>query len=596
MKSLSIINTTSNEGLDIQNIVRHGLISMALAIIFLSGAVLWTVFQLTDFYKNEVHITTEQEDLLNTMRLAAKERTLLLYAMTIEEDPFEMDDQRMAFYSAGATFSQARINFINTPLSDDELDLLEMQGRATGFARPAQEQVLGLLIKEQGKAALNVLRTKAIPGQNEVMQILDQLNISIDKRYYEVKTKSESIGKVSIIILVAIVITIIFGVLYIIRQTTFRISKLISQLIDTRKSLEKTNNELIYQKDTLDHHAIVSIADKKGNIVYVNEKFCEVSGYTRDELIGKNHRLLKSDSHSAEFYQNLWDTISQGKIWQGEICNRRKDGSFYWIESTISPFLDSTGKPYQYVSIRTDITHLLEAKLEAEKANLAKSSFLSSMSHELRTPMNAILGFSQILEMSLDGKQLESVKEISAAGNHLMTIINEIMDLARIEIGGLELSLEEVDFEALIKECFKLVENMALNKNIKTQFQILIPPEVRVIANRIRLKQALLNYLSNAIKFNCMNGEVMVCIKPVDSDKCRILVKDSGPGLNEDQRSIVFNPFTKLDEHNNIVEGSGIGLTVTKRLIEMMNGKVGVESEVDDGSVFWMELPTVNIE
>jgi len=593
MSSVFNSNTASDDGLGLQRVVRHGLITMVVAIIILSGSALWTVIQLTGFYQNEVNIVAEQERLLHAMRVVAKERTLLMYAMITEEDPFLKDDQRMAFYSAGTKFAIARIELLKTPLIDNEKYLLEKQGKETGLMRSHQDQVLDLVLEDNEESAIATLR-RAVSGQQRVMKILDQLNVSVDSRYKEITTKADTVGQASIVILFTIVIIIIAGAVYIIRQTTHRASSLISQLFEARVDLQNANDELMQQQDTLDHHAIVSIADRFGNITYINEKFCEISGYSRDELIGRNHRILKSEEHSTEFYQDLWQTISQGNVWQGEICNRRKDGTHYWVESTISPFVDKTGKPYKYVSIRTDITHLLDAKIEAEKANHAKSVFLSSMSHELRTPMNAVLGFSQLLEAQLEGEQLESVKTITNAGKHLMVLIDEVLDLSQIESEHLDLAFESVDVETLVNECLEWVGNSAHTKNIILQQKISAPSDMCVIADRTRLKQAILNYLSNAIKYTQQNGKVVVRVKPSDTNMCRIIVEDTGPGLNQEQCSIVFNPFTRLDEHINATSGTGIGLAITKRIIEMMKGKVGVDSEVGKGSEFWLEVPVIS--
>ena len=235
MKPLSTINITADNGILVQQVVRRGLIALSLAIIFLSGAAIWTVVQLTDFYNNKVQILAEQEKLLHSMRIAARERTLLLYALVTEEDPFLRDDHRMAFYSAGAKFAQSRLKLTQTPLDDNELQILDNQGKITGLTRPAQEQVLDLVMDDESKLALALLRGQAIPGQNQVMQRLDQLNMSIDRRYSEATTKADSIGKASIIILVAIVFIFILGAAYIIRQTTYRSYNLITQLSETRE-------------------------------------------------------------------------------------------------------------------------------------------------------------------------------------------------------------------------------------------------------------------------------------------------------------------------------------------------------------------------
>jgi len=585
------INSIDDDHL-VQQVVKRGLVGLSSVIIFLSCAAIWSIYLLTEFYQNEVQLIAEQESLLHVMRVSGRERIVLMYSMASEEDSFKRDNQRMTFYSEGSKFALARIKFIGSALAKNERDLVENESILTNATRPIQEQIVDLLTKGDDKLALKLLKEHVIPDQKKLLQTLDKLHSSVEQRNEKIKQKAAFMGNASIIMLISIVIVLILGAIFIIRKTTHRAFKLISQLTEARKTLQRTNSELIQQKDTLDHHAIVSIADKKGNITYVNDKFCEVSGYSREELIGKNHRVLKSDIHPDEFYQDLWNTIKHGNVWHGELCNQCKDGSYYWVESTISPFLNSKGKPYQYVSIRTDITHLLEAKIEAEKANQAKSTFLSSMSHELRTPMNAVLGFAHILESELEGDQLDSAHEISQAGNHLMELINEILDLSRIEIGHVEVSLEEVDIEALINECLKMVVNIAQSKNIKLQQHVKISSDIRLMADRMRLKQALINYLSNAIKFNRMDGEVIVSINSVGTNKCRILVEDTGPGLNEEQCTKIFNSFTKSDENTNLIEGSGIGLTITKRLIEMMNGKVGVESEVGKGSTFWIELPT----
>ena len=593
-KNIKIIpekKVVSDDGELIEKTVKTGLVTMAIAIIFLSGAALWTVIQLTVLF-NKVDVSDAQLHDIHTMRISAYKRTVLMYAMVTGDDPFQIDEQRMAFYSAGAKFATARIDLIKSDLPDNERILAEEQEIASKTIGPIQDEVVDLIINGENELALQLLQKQNILVQYKVFQSLDNLDAAIVKRNNTIKLKAKEIKNVSVIILLSIIILIIFAVFYIIRQTTSRLSNIVSEISETRLALQNTILELIQQKDTLDHHAIVSITDEFGSIVYVNDNFCEISGYSRDQLIGNNHRMLKSDMHPKEFYQELWSTITLGKVWHGKVCNQRKDGSHYWVQSTISPFLDTSGKPYQYVSVRTDITELLEAKIEAEKANRAKSVFISSMSHELRTPMNAIIGFAQLLEMTLEGNELESIKEVKKSGHHLLTLINGILDLSNIEAGTFQPSLEKIDIDTFVSESLFAVQDIAENKNIKIHKKTEGDSTVYVIADRPRLKKALLNYLTNAIKFNYDNGDVFVSIKWIDSSKCRILVKDSGPGLSKEQMSTIFNPFTKLDEHVGITEGSGIGLTITKRIVEIMNGKVGVESEVGKGSTFWIELPS----
>ncbi len=626
------------------------------------------------------------------------------------------------------------------------------------------------------------------------------------------------------------------------------------QIAAVQNRLQTTLYEREREHQAVDHHAIVSIADVTGTIIYVNDLFCQVSGYSRDELLGQNHRIVKSDEHSPEFYREMWRTISRGEVWKGEICNRGKDGALYWVESTITPFMNELGKPYQYVSIRTNITDqrraeqaaeqakerlrrgqiysnigtwewnivtgdlfwteriaplfgypggdletsyenflgavhpddrqavidavsrcieheasydiehrvvwpdgtvrwlserggvqrdsdgnprsmlgvvqdiddrkraevdlaererqlleaqslasignwradlttgellwsdeiyrifgyeprsfapsveafhaaihpedreavrqseiraetrgrhdivhrilrpdgsvryvhelgqmhldrsgkpvglmtgtvqditervefeqaLVAAREEADRANQAKSEFLSSMSHELRTPMNAILGFGQLMEYddTLPEEHRDSVDEILKAGNHLLELIGEVLDLAKVESGSIDLSIEPVEVCSVVEECLALMNPLAVKRNIHLSHQGLEGTAVR--ADRMRLKQVLLNLLSNAMKYNRDGGTVSLEVQRVGEDRLCIQVADSGKGIPADKLVTLFEPFNRAGAETGGIEGTGIGLTITRRLVEMMGGSVDVESEVGVGSTFWIELP-----
>ncbi|TAN51342.1 MAG: response regulator [Methylococcaceae bacterium] len=352
----------------------------------------------------------------------------------------------------------------------------------------------------------------------------------------------------------------------------------------------------------IDEHSIVSIGDVEGKIIYVNRRFCEISGYSADELLGVNHRIVKSGLHPPGFYQVLWETISRGRSWHGEICNRSKDGGYYWVEATITPQLDDQGRVARYISVRTDITplkemqaQLLVAKAEAEAASQAKSVFLAHMSHELKTPLNSIIGFSQLMQddpaepVSTD--QQEMLGAIERGGRHLLELINDLVDLAKIETGHMGLDMETLELAPVVRECLALLKPQAQRRGIALVFDE--PDEAgRVYADRMRVKQVLLNLVSNAIKYNREQGRVTIGYCRRDGI-CQLQVRDTGPGIAPQDQTALFQPFSRLRGTAQQVEGTGIGLALSKNLIERMGGRIGVFSQPGEGSEFWFSLPAV---
>lgn len=615
---------------------------------------------------------------------------------------------------------------------------------------------------------------------------------------------------------------------------------------ERNEALRNALYELERQQQALDSHAIVSVANVNGEIIYANEKFCEVSGYTTRELIGRNHRIIKSGLHPKEFFAEMWQTITAGRIWHGEVCNRKKNGDLYWVKTSVVPFIDAFGLPYQYVSIRTDISdvkekelhlnrsqefanigswdwnirdgglswsdslsrlfghadgnightyenflnaihpedlqmvreaigncvergmayhiehrcvwpngavhwllqsgdvvrdasgrphHMLglvqditarkeaelgllesnalleeaqalarmgsweidpqsrnmrwsaemyrifgqnrlrftpgphafesaahpedvdrllqaedrlkitgnmdivyriirgdgavryvhelahvldgtkpglghirgtlqdvtemkmaeqamqQAKEAAESASQAKSEFLASMSHELRTPLNAILGFAQLfsLDAQLPQEVRNNSKQIERAGRHLLSLVNDMIDLARIESGRLELTMQMVNLKEVVCDSINLVQSLANDRETQIVLMQCGDMDITLQADFNRLRQALINLLTNAIKYNRPKGRIHVLCEVV-AGNVHIAITDSGMGIPQEKQGRIFHAFDRLGEERGKVEGTGIGLVITKSLVEAMGGSIGFESVEGKGSTFWMEF------
>ena len=354
---------------------------------------------------------------------------------------------------------------------------------------------------------------------------------------------------------------------------------------------------LRFHKFALDEHAIVSTTDIRGNITYVNDKFCEISGYARDELMGHNHRMVKSDKHPPDLYKSMWRTIVQGRTWHGELCNRQKNGGHYWVRATIVPFMDDRGI-FQYISIRTDITagKQLEAKLEealkkAEEATRAKSDFLANMSHEIRTPMNAIIGLSHLcLQTQMTSKQNDYVQKVHGSAKNLLRILNDILDFSKIEAGKLDMESVEFTLEEVLGNLGTLIAARAEEKNLEFLMETAVDVPPHLVGDPLRLGQILTNLTNNAIKFTAQ-GEVAVITKVLEKSaehvQLQFTVRDTGIGMTPKQLSTLFQAFQQADTSTTReYGGTGLGLTIAKQLVEMMGGSIRVESQPGTGSHF----------
>jgi len=346
--------------------------------------------------------------------------------------------------------------------------------------------------------------------------------------------------------------------------------------------------------------------DPAGIITDVNKQMEALTGCTRDELIGAPFKNYFTDPERAEAGIKL--VLREKKLSNYELTACARDGKTTVVSCNATTFYDRDRKLQGVFAAARDVTErklldhaideqnleLKRARATAEKANLAKSDFLSSMSHELRSPLNAILGFAQLIKSDSPPPtpaQTESIDQILHAGWYLLELINEILDLAQIESGRLALSREPTSLTEVVLECQAMIEPQGQKRGLKMTFPVFNVP-CFVDADRTRLKQVLINLLSNAIKYNQMNGTVVVEVDRIKGapERIRVSVKDSGAGLPPDMLTQLFQPFNRLGQERSAEEGTGIGLVMSKRLVELMGGEIGVESTVGFGSVFWFEL------
>ena len=385
-----------------------------------------------------------------------------------------------------------------------------------------------------------------------------------------------------------------------------RLAALMGELVAERESSQLALSHALValeqQKFALDQHAIVSITDETGRISYANDRFCSISGFSREELIGADHNIIKSGVHPPAFFEDIWNTITQGRVWSGEVCNRNKAGELYWVAETIVPFMNADGKPGQYIAIRTDITarkmledNLVRARDAAEAANRAKSDFLATMSHEIRTPMNGIIGMTELaLDTDLNAQQRDFLDVVRSSAGTLLSIIDDILDFSRIEAGKLRIEAISFDLRKTLEETLRPFHVQAAAKALRLQCSVAPGVPARLTGDPVRLRQIVVNLVGNALKFT-HSGQVTIEFDATPAEDQSLLlcgkVRDTGIGIPADKLEHIFDAFSQADSSTTRrYGGTGLGLAICKRLVTLMDGSLYVESAEDSGSTFMFTI------
>lgn len=375
----------------------------------------------------------------------------------------------------------------------------------------------------------------------------------------------------------------------------------------TQEKLNYSLKEVSDYKYALDKSCIVAITNQKGIIEYVNENFCTISKYSSEELIGQDHRIINSGHHSKEFIRNLWVTIAKGGVWKGEIKNKAKDGKFYWVDTTIVPFLNESGKPYQYVAIRADITERKNAEEELyqlneqledrvksrthqfEIANRELEAFSYSVSHDLRAPLRGVSGFAKILEEDygqlLDEEGNRLLHKINDNAGTMGQLIDDLLTFSRT--GRKEIIGNIINMNALVDTCLRelLADNRITVCSLEKQQLAECTGDISLI------KQVWLNLIGNAIKYSSKTTSPKITIGSIENDAMQVyFVKDNGVGFDMQYAHKLFGVFQRLHS-NEEFDGTGVGLALVKLIISKHHGEVWAEAEPGKGAAFYFSLP-----
>ncbi len=383
------------------------------------------------------------------------------------------------------------------------------------------------------------------------------------------------------------------------------------------RDLIATGKELRDIKAALDEHSIVAITDRTGRITYANDKFCALSKFRREELIGQDHRVINSGHHPAAFFADLWATIGQGRVWHGEIRNRAKDGSFYWVDTTIFPFVGADGRPDQHIAIRTDITQRKadEEELQRIAAELAEKNreleaIVYTVSHDLRSPLVNVQGFSRQLERACDAwraavsesagpaeleklrplletKIPQALRFIQAGATKMDLLLSGLLRYSRS--GRAALTLKPLNMDGLISEVLAALAFQLQEVGAEVQ----VEPLPNCVADAVQTGQVFSNLIDNAIKYRHPGRSLRISVSGAVVDGQAVYsVADNGQGIAPEHRNKVFEMFHRLNPE--ATPGEGLGLSIAQRVVERQRGRIWVESRVGEGSIFRVALPVPN--
>ena len=371
------------------------------------------------------------------------------------------------------------------------------------------------------------------------------------------------------------------------RPARLVIANNVTGLIQAEKEKQRVNNELYHYKKALDRSALLSVTDLNGVIEDVNSKFCEITKFSREELIGKNHNVINSGYHPTSFFRNLFKTVRRGEVWRGEICNMAKDGRLFWVDMSVIPVMDQFNEAERYMAISYPITDRKAAELKSEKVQQELMTFMYKASHNLRGPVATLSGLLNIARMEVkEGNSLSYINMLNERTKHLEYTLGELIDITKIKQE--DLSLTVISFERLVKKALGRFKKEIAKYKIEVETQLPFNLEFR---SDSKLVASLFHYLiDNSIKFR-NNDAPRICISVREqAGGIIIVVSDNGPGIDEEIRGRVYEMYFRGNERST---GSGLGLYIVSSIVERLHGYISLQSKPGQGASFIIFLPDV---
>ncbi len=535
--------------------------------------------------------------LFASMLSASRKRSLILLEMATEADVFNLDELKQRLAEQAQIFIAAEENIYSLPLTEKEFTLLERVRETVVINAPKQNQVADLFIEDKPEKAMRLLFSHALPGQNEEQEqlglIIDEYNNNSIKFIGNMDRDFEANTHVYIL-LGGLLLGI--GTIAIVIMLT-RVSR------QEEQQLSQALDELAEQKFALDQHAIVAITDVEGTITYVNDRFCKLSGYSKDELIGQNHRLLNSGDKDKADWKEMYRTLSSGQVWSDVVRNRAKDGHFYWVDTTIVPFMGKDNKPRSYIAIRTDITERKQSELALRRSQKmdALGQLTGGIAHDFNNILNIILGNLELLkkQVSDDEEAQQRVQNIHKSTMRAADLTRQLLSFSRHQAENVAVT----NINKLIKEMDSLIAQ-SITPQVEIEWHLAKDLWSTEIAPG-DFEDCLLNLVLNArdalsgsgwLNIETMNTTLdkNYCENKLDieaGDYVQLKISDCGEGMTAEQLEHLFEPFYTTKEQG---KGTGLGLAMVFGFIQRSKGYINVESEQGFGSTFRIYLPRSN--